>query len=204
MGSVLLREVKSEIRIIGWDDTPFTFKDKRVLLIGVVFRGGNYMDGMLVTKIQVDGRDSTEKIIKAIKKSSHYEQLRIIMLDGITFGGFNIVDMEKIFNSTKLPVIAITRKNPDLESMKRALKRFDDFDYRWSLIEKAGKVYPLKIKRFRGKEIETKEIYYQKMGIEKEDVEKIIKISSTHAFIPEPLRIAHIIASGFKGVKLLN
>lgn len=40
-------------------------------------------------------------------------------------------------------------------------------------------------------------IYMQTTGILREDAEKIVKISSTRSSIPEPLRVAHIVASGF-------
>ena len=30
-----------------------------------------------------------------IKNSRHHNQLRVIMLDGITYGGFNVVDIEE-------------------------------------------------------------------------------------------------------------
>jgi endonuclease V-like protein UPF0215 family len=33
-------------------------------------------------------------------------------------------------------------------------------------------------------------------GIQEEDAEKIIRLTSTRSSVPEPLRVAHIIASG--------
>jgi len=41
----------------------------------------------------------------------------------------------------------------------------------------------------------NKNIYYQFKGLSKEEVEKIIKLSCTRSLIPEPLRVAHLIAS---------
>jgi len=54
------------------------------------------------------------------------------MLDGITFGGFNLVNIRKIFESTGVPVIVIMRKLPNFERIKKALKRFDDWEKRWA------------------------------------------------------------------------
>lgn len=192
--------VKREIRIIGWDDAPFTFRNKKTLLIGVVCRGGEWIDGILTTRIDIDGRDATEKIAEALNKSGHYDQLRVIMLNGITFGGFNIVDMEALYKKTKLPVIAIIRSRPNLESMKKALKKFRDFRKRWDMIEKAGRIEGINIK---GKVIKekNKNVYYQKVGVSNKTAKEIIRVSCTRSLIPEPLRIAHLIGSGLKGNK---
>ncbi len=192
--------VKREIRIIGWDDAPFTFRNRKTLLIGVVCRGGEWVDGILTTKINIDGHDATEKIAGAVKKSGHHDQLRVIMLNGITFGGFNIVDMEALHKETGLPVLAIIRFRPDLESIKKALKKFRDFRRRWKLVEKAGTIGEINIKGRVIKE-KNKRVYYQKVGVSRKTAEEIIRVSCTRSLVPEPLRVAHLIGSGMKGNK---
>lgn len=181
--------LKSEIRILGFDDGSFEKKDKIVPVVGVVFRGGNFLDGILKTDVKVDGLDSTRKIIKLINASRHKQQLKVIMFDGITLGGFNILDVRQIYEQTGLPVIVVNRKRPDLESVKNALKNFKDFEKRWEIILRAGIIKECKIK-------EDRRVYYQSIGLDDEEAEEIIKLSSTHSFIPEPLRVAHLIATG--------
>ena len=39
-------------------------------------------------------------------------------------------------------------------------------------------------------------VYFQYKGLSEEDAKKIIKISSINSRIPEPIRIAHLIAEG--------
>jgi len=192
----MFKNVKSEIRIIGWDDTPFTFKDKETMLIGVVCRGGVQIDGVVTTKIRVDGNDVTERLAKAVNESKHKEQLRLIMLDGITFGGFNIVDLEKLNDKTRLPVIVIIREKPDMESIKKSLSKFKDGEKRWELIRRAGKVKAVEVKNkvLKGR----KTICYQNRGIDDHTCEKIINLTAVHSVTPEPIRVAHLIASGFK------
>jgi endonuclease V-like protein UPF0215 family len=181
--------LKPEIRLLGFDDGPFEKKDKTVPVIGVVYRGGKFLDGILKTDVKVDGLDSTKKIIKLINTSRHKQQLKAIMFDGITFGGFNILDIKQIYEKTKLPVIVVNRKHPNLKEVKNALKNFKDFEKRWKMILRAGKIKECKIK-------EDKKVYFQSIGLEDEEAEEIIKLSSTHSFIPEPLRVAHLIATG--------
>jgi endonuclease V-like protein UPF0215 family len=181
--------IKEEIRILGVDDGPFTKKDKEVIVIGVIFRGGEFIDGLLRTYVSVDGLDATEKLSEMINSSKHKQQLKVIMLDGITLGGFNIIDIKKLYSETKIPVIVINRKIPDLKSIKTALeKNFEDFEKRWKMILNAGKIKELKLEKFS--------IYYQNLGLEDEETEEIILLSTKHAQIPEPLRVAHLIATG--------
>jgi len=184
----MLRSVKKEIRIIGFDDGPFIPRKKaKVPVIGVIYRGGNYLDGILKTEIEVDGLDATQKLIKAINSSRHKKQLRIIMLDGITIGGFNIVDISKLYEKTNLPVIVIIRKKPDLKEIEDALKRLDNLKKRIKCIKNAGEIKCFRIEK-------NKKIYYQSIGLKTQDVKKILKISCIHGLIPEPIRVAHLIA----------
>jgi len=181
--------VKEEIRILGIDDGPFSKDEKEVIVIGVVFRGGKFIDGVLRTYVSIDGLDATEKLSSMINSSKHKQQIKVIMLDGITLGGFNIVDVKKLYSETKIPIIVINRKVPDLKSIKKALeKNFDDFEKRWKMVLNAGKIKQMKLEKFS--------IYYQNIGIDDEETEEIILTSLRHAQIPEPLRVAHLIASG--------
>jgi hypothetical protein len=182
--------LKSEIRILGFDDSAFTPRSKDLVpVIGVVFRGGQFLDGLLRTEVLVDGMDSTEKIINILKSTRHRQQLKVIMFDGITLAGFNLVDVKRVYEETGLPVIVINRKMPNLVKVKKALRRFDDFDSRWKIIEDAGKIKECFVKDF-------KKVYYQNIGIDDETAKEVIKLSCTRSYIPEPLRIAHIIATG--------
>lgn len=178
--------MKQEIRILGIDDAPFDKhrdKGKNLLVVGVVHRGGNYMDGLLSTKIKIDGSDSTPKLVKMINRCKFKPQLRAIMLNGIALGGFNIIDISKLYKKTRIPVIVVIRKMPDFKKIKETLRKLR-WAKKYKLIEKAGT--PIK----------TKGIYIQFAGTTAKNAKEIIKISCTHSMIPEPLRVAHIIASG--------
>ena len=51
---------KREIRIIGIDDSPFKkFTKGNILVIGTIFRGGTLLDGILTTKVAIDGNSNT-------------------------------------------------------------------------------------------------------------------------------------------------
>lgn len=186
----MIGKIKREIRVLGFDDAAFEHGSagKSVPVVGVIFRGGDFIDGMLRTDITIDGTDATDKLIERINSSRHKQQLRIVMFDGITLGGFNIVDIHELHERTGLPVIVINRKMPNLANVQKALKNFKDYKNRWALIEKAGALKPCSLKG-------GKKVYYQSVGLSDENAEDMIILSTTRSFIPEPLRVAHLIAT---------
>jgi uncharacterized protein len=178
--------IKPEVRILGIDDSALL--NEKVMIVGAVFRGGDWIDGVLRSEITKDGLDATDVICNMIKKSKHYGQIRVIILDGITYGGFNVVDIQMLYRETGIPVIVIMRAYPDFEKIKSALKYFPDGNKRWMIIKRAGE-----IEKIAGKK---NPIYVQRAGIGLETVIKIIRLTSIRSNIPEPLRVAHLIATG--------
>ena len=177
-------KMKKEIRIVGIDDASFDkFKDRETLVIGTFFRGGNFLDGILSTKIKVDGSDATAKIAKLINRSKFKPQLQAIFLNGIAVGGFNVIDVKKLSKKTRLPVIVVIRKYPDFKKIFNALKNLK-MHSKIRLIEQAGK--PIKI----GK------VYVQLTNITEERARRMLEITCTHSYIPEPIRVAHLIGQG--------
>jgi len=186
-----IRAVKPEIRVLGIDDGVFTpHSHELVEVVGIVYRGGYWLDGFMHTRVQVDGLDATEKLAEMITSSPHYPQLRVIMLDGVTLAGFNVVNIEELCQRVKLPVVAVTRDKPNFEDIKKALQNLPHSEQRWRAIEKAGKM--IKVRTRNGEE----PIHVHVAGLSEEDASRILKSTSTRSNIPEALRVAHIIASG--------
>lgn len=183
--------IKPEIRIVGLDDASFIPHSKgKIKVIGIIFRGGYWLEAIIKTEITIDGLDATEKISSMITSSSHYKQLQLIMLNGIMFGGFNIVNMKKLSLVTNLPVLSIIRKKPDFSSIQQALKNLPHFKVRWKAILEAGEIMESPSRNSKSK------IYFQTIGVTEKDAQKIIRLTSTRSNIPEVLRVAHIVASG--------
>ncbi len=183
--------IKPEIRVLGVDDGVFTpHVESLVNVVGVVFRGGYWLDGVMHTEILVDGFDATEKISAMITSSPHYKQLRVIMLNGITFAGFNVVDIKALNATTSLPVIAVTREKPDLPLIQRALKYLPRSEERWKAVLNAGELSEVSTRK------EDEKIYLHVAGVSLVDAETIVRLTSTRSNIPEALRVAHLVASG--------
>ena len=105
--------MKKQIRLIGIDDSPFRFTDKYGMVIGAVMRGGEYLECVLRRHIMIDGKDATFVCKDMIKETKHNKQLRAVLLDGVAFGGFNVIDIEEIYDATNIPILTITRDKPD-------------------------------------------------------------------------------------------
>jgi uncharacterized protein len=180
--------IKDEVRIIGFDDGPFRRGDRETLIVGCAFRGGRWIDGVLSTKAEVDGLDATDRLA-ALMKASRFKDARVLMMDGIAFGGFNIVDINRLSRQTGLPTIAVTRDMPDFALIEAALRHLSDFETRWNLIKAAGRPRPVETRPL-------KSVYIQAAGIDFPDAEAVVKLSATRSLIPEPLRVAHLIAQG--------
>ena len=185
---IILIFVKSEIRLLGIDDSPFSFNDKYANIIGVVMRGGSYIEGVLKEQVSVDGEDATYICLNMIENTRHKEQIKAVLLDGVALGGFNVVDIEELNLSTGLPVITVTRDEPDFEKIKQALiKKFPDWEERWDILTK-GDLHKVKTSH--------NPIFVKCSGISLEETKEIIKLSTIRGVVPEPIRVAHLIASG--------
>jgi endonuclease V-like protein UPF0215 family len=184
------RAVKPEIRVLGVDDGSFIPHKGYAPVVGVVFRGGYWLDGVLSTKVKVDGFDATDKIATMIVESPHYRQVRIMMLEGVTFGGFNVVDIKELNALTELPVIVVTRNKPDFREIHAAVKKLPNSTERWAAVQNAGQVFEVHTRSMDEK------VYMEISGIRESDARRILQLTSTRSSIPEPLRVAHLVASG--------
>jgi hypothetical protein len=184
------RSIKPEIRVLGVDDGPFTPHRGYARVVGVVFRGGYWLDGVLSTRVRVDGFDATAKIASMLVGSSHYRQVRVIMLDGVTFGGFNVVNIRELNGLTRLPVIVVTRDRPDFREIRAALRNLPRSGERWAAVRDAGRVFEVQT-RSRGERV-----FMEVCGVDEGDARRVVQLTSTRSSVPEALRVAHLVASG--------
>jgi endonuclease V-like protein UPF0215 family len=179
--------MKDQARILGIDDSKFTFEDEFCHVVGVVMRADGYLEGVMVDKVGVDGDDANRVLALMINKSRYKKQLRLILTDGIALGGFNIIDLEKLNRDTDIPVAAVTRNEPDFEEMKKALKHhFKDWQSRFDIICK-GEIFTVPT--------EHKPLHVKGFGMDQQELYLSVKKSIHRGALPEPIRIAHIIAT---------
>ena len=179
--------MKDQIRILGIDDGPFKFKQKSVIIVGVIMRAPQYIEGICKSRVAVDGNDANSVLKKMIYSSNYKDQVRLIMLDGVALGGFNVVDIEALYSDTGIPVTSITRTEPDLKVIRETLKsHFSDWKERWESISKRDLV-----------KINTnfKPIFVKFIGLKKSEIQRYIRLTTIRGVLPEPIRVAHLIAT---------
>lgn len=182
--------MKPHLRVLGIDDSPFSFKEEEVIVVGAAVRLPNYLEGVLKTTAKVDGKDATDRLREMIRRSRYMENLAAILIDGIAIGGFNVVDIDSLHADLGIPVATVTRKKPDLGSMEKVLKaKFPDWQKRLSLITR---------RELHRIETEHKPLYVQIVGMELPEIEKIIAKSTVLGALPEPIRMAHLIATAVR------
>ena len=177
--------LKPNFRVIAIDDGSFKPKQKeKIPLIGVIYRIDGRIEGILSQKISVDALDCTEKIIEMLSGGKFLQQISFILLQGINFAGFNIADVQKIHRKLRKPVIIVFRKFPDMGEIRNALRKFPDREKRLALMKNAGKIRKIN------------SIHFQFVGTNEPTAREVIKKTLMHSFLPEPIRIAHLVASG--------
>ena len=184
------RIVKSKTPIIGIDDggfDRFSKDDIDIPVFGVIMKGAAYVDGIIKGQLKKDDSQATNVISQMIIESTHKNQLKAILFQGITIAGFGVINIVHLFETTEIPVIVVLRKYPDYIKIKSALeKAFPDDLERWRSIKLAGK--PIKVQ-------EDPLLLLQIAGIHPKDAYLLVKKCTAIGTIPEALRVAHFIGA---------
>jgi len=173
---------------IGFDDAPFPRHHRGdVAVVGAAF-AGRRLEGVLLTRVRRDGADATRRLLQAVSGSRFAAHASLILLQGIAFAGFNVVDIHALHAALGLPVVVVTRRRPDLARIKAALLgAVPGGTRKWRLIEKAGAMEA------------AAGVWIQCAGLGVAAAERVVAHLAVNGRIPEPLRTAHLIATALGG-----
>jgi len=179
--------MKAQSRVLGVDDAPFHFGDESTAVVCADVRLPQYLEGVMIGRVTVDGTDANDVILGILQKSRYVEGLSLILIDGVALGGFNVVDIDLLNRELGLPIVTVTRDEPDIPAMVRALqKKFADWERRAEIVQ-----------RNRLQHISTghNPIFVTSAGITASELREVIAMSTVRGALPEPIRIAHLIAT---------
>ncbi len=176
--------------IIGLDDGYFPphYKGGKgyTILLGVKYSlTKKVIEGIAYTLVLVDGLDATEKALRLIE----FLGGDVILYDGVTYAGFNVIDPFKVHSITNIPGIVFYRHPLSLKRISDALvKHFQDYEIRLNVIKR--------VLMHRYKMSTEWGIYeYTPVEIEPLEAKKLLENLQYYSPEPEPIRIADILSS---------
>ena len=183
-------DVWQKFRVVGVEDGGFSRESpnytEQTLLVCVLLRKAWIHDFQAVT-ITVDGLDASDKLVAMLRHWS----FDAVMLAGVSFAGFNLVDPTMVFEEFGKPVVVISRTKPDNVAVKKALfQHFKDWRVRWSVFEKLGPVHQVISM------VGEPPLYVEVVGATADWATELVRASATCCRIPEPIRVARLIARG--------
>ncbi len=173
------------IRALGVDDGFFPERRGTVPLFCVLMRG-TLMEGALYSRITVDGDDVTEVLIDLIRSSRFASQPRVIFTSGTTFAGTNVLDLPFLYAQTGIPVIAVIRRPPG-PKFERAVDHSPHPERVRRILDNNPPFLLLRTKRGT--------VYVASSGLDPEGVKRLVEDYQIYSLLPEPVRVAHIVAS---------
>jgi endonuclease V-like protein UPF0215 family len=191
------------VNVLGFDDGPFIRQHRGdVLLVGTVC-SGTRLDGVVSGRIRRDGADATRRMVE-LAQGRFATHVRAVLLQGIAVGGFNVVDVHELSDTLGVPVLVVMRRPPDMAAVREAL--FSGAPHtrppvrgaarKWKLIERAGPIEPLSPAGHATGLRARQRLWVQRVGLSLEAARKLVEQTTLHGNVPEPLRLAHIIAGG--------
>ena len=143
---------------------------------------------LIVKWVEVDGLDATDRLKEAIKEGGMKEG--VVIAGSVPIAGFNLIDAREVLRVFGLPTVFVLKEAPDKDAVRAALvKHFKDWERRLEVIEAAGPVVELVL---AGGE----RVFIGAVGIDSEEAERVVEGLTIFGKVPEPLRIARMVARG--------
>jgi hypothetical protein len=197
--------LKSNIGILAFDDGPHKREDllhlsndpdylpRSVPLIGV-FCHGTQLIHVSQSTITVDGTDATHQILEVYHNHPFRQEIRLIMIDSPTLAGFNPPNPFDIHLQTGIPVVLIPSSEPKSHIAEVYAQVFPDRTETIAFLQQLPPLESLNV-HINADPHTSRMIYFHVIGASKDEIQGVLHNVSLYSAIPEPLRIAHIIAS---------
>jgi endonuclease V-like protein UPF0215 family len=171
--------------LLAFDDAPFERSHRGdVPVVGVAFSDLR-VEGVLSDAVRRDGANSTDVLERMVLESQFAAHTTAVLLQGIALAGFNVVDIHALHERLGMAVLVVARREPDYRAIESALRMHVRGGLRkWALIQRAGLMEP------------CADLYAQRAGLTMPQAEALVRRLAVHGKVPEPLRLAHLIAGG--------
>ncbi|MBW4471718.1 MAG: DUF99 family protein [Stenomitos rutilans HA7619-LM2] len=178
-----LIRLKRTIRAIGFDDAPFVRRASEPVAVAGVVCAGTRFEGMVWTQVQPDGWEATEALAQTLLRSKFLPQVHIVLLDGISLAGFNVIDLPLLAKQLERPCVSVMRRLPKLSAIEFAMRRLPDPERRLAMLQQAGSIHA------------HPPFYFQVCGAEPVVTAAALNQLTDRGHVPEALRLAHLITA---------
>lgn len=169
--------------LLGVDDGAFDkHRDRDVAIAAVRTEGADRVEGVALTRFPVDGEDATGFLAGWIGGLRLGQGLAGVVLGGITIAGLGVVDVPALARALALPVLVVNRRDPADHRLGDAL-RAAGFEARLAAVASC----PPAVRIEGGPWLAC-------AGIEPAQAAMLVAASRGKSDLPEPLRLAHLIA----------
>lgn len=177
---------KKGIRVLGLAESFRKGSSQDAVLAGVVMRSDFIVDGVVLGRCRVGGMDVTDSILKMYRKLNR-DDVSALMINGCIISWFNVIDLNKLYKETNLPSICLTYY-PSAGLREYFMKYFpEDWGERARIYEENGPRTEVVNKNgFK--------IYLRVVGVDVEAALNLVNKYTLFGRIPEPLRLARLIA----------
>ncbi len=176
---------KKGFRILGIAES-FSSRQQS-LIAGVVMRRDLRIDGVAFSSVTVGGTDATGRILDLFFDLRRRD-INGVMISGCVIAWFNVIDPGKIASETGLPVVCVTYEHSD-GLASHIVRHFPEDMPRLRAYEKLGERVPVRLDT-------GYTIYLRAWGMEQEDAVRLCRIFTHDGKVPEPVRVARLVARG--------
>ncbi|MFW9861156.1 MAG: DUF99 family protein [Candidatus Thorarchaeota archaeon] len=179
-------EWKKGVRVLGVSES-FKREDEKSTAVGVVMRGDMRIDGIGFCEPEVGGTDATEKLVAMYSRLAR-EDIRAWLLGGCIISWFNVVDSVRLHEITGVPVVCLSY-NPS-EGIERYLREYfpEDWQNRIDTMDRGGQRQEVSLKTGHS-------VFLTTSGITLDKAQKLVDQFTLDGRVPEPIRVARIIAA---------
>jgi hypothetical protein len=164
----------------------FQEQDKISTLAGIVMRRDFIIDGFVFDHTTIEGNDATDSILQMYKKL-HRDDISFLMISGLIISMYNIVDIKKIWNELKIPIIGVTYE--DSKGIEDTIKFHFPDSYQSKIEEYRNLGERIKFTLHTGHEL-----YVRIEGCTIRETKNLLDAFTLQGSIPEPLRVAQMLA----------
>ncbi|MFN3805141.1 MAG: DUF99 family protein [Pyrobaculum sp.] len=168
----------------------FKLEDGVSIYAGVLARRDGVVEEVAFDMAKLGGRDGTEAAMRILDRLLRPD-VSMVMLDGCVVSFYNWIDGEALWRRYGKPVACYVFESPEGRVEAAARKLFQDWEERVEAYRRLGPPAPYLSRRgYR--------LYVRAWGIDPRDAGRAAEVCTKFGKMPEPIRVAKIVAGGVR------